>query len=76
MTLISTKVTLASDLQSEPMADPEPCSESSASAPDGKRQQDAHSTANRVRRRVVTAARREQNKTAQRAYRMSHFWNS
>ncbi|OOQ87159.1 hypothetical protein PEBR_18470 [Penicillium brasilianum] len=60
---------LASSLQSESMADPERSSASSPSYVQVKRRCEAHTKATRVKKRIVTAARREQNKTAQRAYR-------
>lgn len=74
MTLIAEKVLLASDVKSEPMPDTEPCSESPSSL-EGNRQDETHTIASRVKRRVVTAARREQNKTAQRVYRTSKCLN-
>lgn len=63
--------TLASTLRSELMPNAELYSESPPSSRENGPQREPPTAASRVKKRVVTAARREQNKAAQQAYRMS-----
>lgn len=64
---------LAITLQSELMPNANSYSESPPSSRESGHQREAPVAPSRVRKRVVTAARREQNKAAQRAYRTLRY---